>query len=126
MISFEQDVAHAVDVLGDMLTNSKYEAFNVEREKSTIWQELLSTNDDDYETLMEQVYFNVWRDHKMGLPILGEIENIYKITREMIVDYHQRMYFGENMVICASGCVNHQQICDLAEQYFGRLQKNSN
>ena len=43
----------------------------------------------------------------MGLPILGEIDNIYKITREMIVDYHQRMYFGENMVICASGCVEH-------------------
>ena len=74
---------------------------------------------------MEQVYYNIWRGHKMSLPILGEIENIYAITRDMIVDYHQRMYFGENMIICASGCVEHEQICDLAEQHFGRLQRNS-
>ena len=43
----------------------------------------------------------------------------------MIVDYHQRMYFGENMIICASGCVEHNQIVDLAEQHFGKLQRNS-
>ena len=64
-------MSFAIDILGDMLCNSKYEHFNVQREKSTIWQELQATNDDDYETLMEQVYFNIWRDHKMGLPILG-------------------------------------------------------
>ena len=56
---------------------------------------------------MENVYYNVYRSHMMGLPILGEIDNIHKITRDMIVEYHQRMYFGENMVMVGTGNVNH-------------------
>ena len=56
---------------------------------------------------MENVYFNVYRDHMMGLPILGIIENIYKISRDMIVEFHNRMYFGENLTIIGTGNVEH-------------------
>jgi predicted Zn-dependent peptidase len=88
MLAFKSDVPHAVDVLGDMLCNSQYQRYHVELEKETIWQELQATNDDSFETLMENVYFNVYRNHMMGLPILGEIDNIHKINRDMIVSYH--------------------------------------
>jgi predicted Zn-dependent peptidase len=64
---------------------------------------------------MEAVYLNTYKDHMMGLPILGEVDNIHKITREMIVEFHQRMYFGENMVIVGTGNVNHNELVDLAE-----------
>ena len=40
MLSFKNDVAHSVDVLGDMLCNSKYDHYHVEVEKDTIYQEL--------------------------------------------------------------------------------------
>lgn len=81
MLCFKNDVAHSVDILGDMLCNSKYDHYHVEVEKDTIFQELHATNNDHFETLMENVYFNVYRDHMMGLPILGEIENIGRINR---------------------------------------------
>ena len=29
------------------------------------------------ETLMENVYYNIFREHMMGQPILGDIDNIY-------------------------------------------------
>jgi len=115
MLTFKNDVHQGVDSLGDMLCNSKYQAYHVQLEKDTIWAELQATNDDNFETLMENVYSNVYQRHMMGLPILGEIKNIRKITREMIVDFHQRMYFGENMTIIGTGSVDHQQLVDLAE-----------
>lgn len=90
-----------------MLTNSSYLDYHVQMEKDTIWQELQATNDDTFETLMENVYFNVYRDHMMGLPILGIIENIYKISRDMIVEFHNRMYYGENLVIVGTGNIEH-------------------
>lgn len=40
------------------------------------------------ETLMEMVYFNIYKNHMIGQPILGDIDNIYKINREMVVDFH--------------------------------------
>jgi predicted Zn-dependent peptidase len=108
-------VSHAVSILGDMLTNSSYLDYHVQMEKDTIWQELQATNDDTFETLMENVYFNVYRDHMMGLPILGIIENIYKISRDMIVEFHNRMYYGENLIIVGTGNIEHQQLVDLSE-----------
>lgn len=108
-------MSHAVSILGDMLTNSSYLDYHVQMEKDTIWQELQATNDDTFETLMENVYFNVYRDHMMGLPILGIIENIYKISRDMIVEFHNRMYYGENLIIVGTGNIEHQQLVDLSE-----------
>ena len=66
-----------------------------------------ATNDDTFETLMENVYFNVYRDHMMGLPILGVIDNIYEISRDMIVEFHKRMYYGENLMVIGTGNIDH-------------------
>ena len=88
-----------------MLCNSIYDAYHVEYEKDTIWQELEAVNQDPKETLMENVYFNIFREHMMGQPILGDIDNIRQITREMIIDFHKRNYFGENIVIVGSGAI---------------------
>ena len=64
---------------------------------------------------MENVYFNVFKDHMMGQPILGDIDNIREITRDMVTDFHQRNYFGENMVVVGAGNIDHQMLVDLVE-----------
>jgi predicted Zn-dependent peptidase len=43
---------------------------------------------------MEGVYLNTYKDHMMGQPILGDIDNIYKIERDMVVDFHKTNYYG--------------------------------
>lgn len=65
-LSFPDGLNQSVEILGDMLSNSVYDNFHLEMEKDTIWQELEATNQDPKETLMENVYFNVFRDHMMG------------------------------------------------------------
>jgi len=115
----------AMDVLSDMLTNSLYNNHQIEVERDTILQELEETNKDYLETLMENVYFNIYKNHMMGLPILGEIDNINSITRDMIVEFHQTHYYGNNMVIVGTGNVNHDEIVDMAEEKFGKVRKES-
>lgn len=74
---------------------------------------------------MENVYYNIFREHMMGQPILGDIDNIYSITRDMVVDFHATNYFGENMVIVGTGKIQHQQLVDLSEQHFGTVQRKA-
>lgn len=64
---------------------------------------------------MENVYFNIYKDHMMGMPILGDINNVYSMTRDLVVDFRETNYYGENMVIAGTGKVNHQQLVELAE-----------
>lgn len=107
-LSFKNNVAKSVEIMGDMLCNSNYDNYHIEMEKDTIWQELEATNNDHMETLMENVYYNIFREHMMGQPILGDIDNIYQIKRDMVVDFHKTNYFGENIVIVGTGAINHQ------------------
>ena len=74
---------------------------------------------------MENVYFNVFREHMMGQPILGDIDNIRQINRDMVVDFHSTNYFGENMVIVGTGDVNHDTLVDLCEQHFSRVPRKA-
>jgi mitochondrial-processing peptidase subunit beta len=57
---------------------------------------------------MEQVYSNIFKDHQMGMPILGDIDNIYQINRNMVTDFHETNYFGDNIVVAGTGAINHQ------------------
>lgn len=118
---FNKDIPKAVEVLGDMITNSRFDRQAIEQERETITQELEETNKDYFETLMENVYFNIYREHMMGQPILGDLDNIKSITQEQILDYYQWNYFGKNLVVVATGNVKHDQIVDLAEQHFGKI-----
>lgn len=61
----------------------------------------------------------------MGQPILGDIDNIRSINRDMVVDFHATNYFGENMVIVGTGAIEHQQLVDLAEKYFSNVPRKS-
>lgn len=121
---FNQHQEKAMEVLSDMVTNSQYNKHHIEIERETISQELEETNKDFFETLMEYAYYNLYRNHMMGRPILGEIDNINSITRDMIVEFHHNNYYGDNMVVVATGNINHDDIVDMSEKYLGKVSKS--
>lgn len=52
----------------------------------------------------------------IGLPILGLVDNINKINRDMIIDFHQNNYYGENLIISAAGGAEHDLVCEIVEK----------
>jgi processing peptidase subunit beta len=122
---FKKNVKNAVDILGDMLLNSLYRTSDLEAEKGTILQELEEVNKDPMEVLLENVYFAAYRDHMMGQPILGARENICSVTRDMVTNFHQANYIGENMIIVGTGDVEHKELVDLVKHHFANCHKIS-
>ena len=118
---FNKDTAKAVEVLGDMISNSKFDKQAIELERETITQELEETNKDFFETLMENVYFNIYREHMMGQPILGDLDNIKSINQDTVLDFYHRNYYGKNMVVVATGNVRHEDIVDMVEKNFSKI-----
>jgi predicted Zn-dependent peptidase len=55
---------------------------------------------------------------------LGDIRNMETITREMIEEYHNRNYVGENIYVVASGDINHDEFVGAVENSF-RVPKSS-
>lgn len=111
----------ALDVLSDMVQNSKFEREEIEREKGVIIQELKMYEDrpDMYvDDLLEEVIFS--KTDELGRLIIGEEEILKKITREEILDYREKFYFPENRLITVSGNINEEDIKDKIEKYFNK------
>lgn len=63
-----------------MLQNARYHPNDIKAEESTILAELEEVNKNFEETLLENAYFNSFRDHMLGQPILGSRENISNVN----------------------------------------------
>ncbi|KRW98652.1 Metalloenzyme, LuxS/M16 peptidase-like protein [Pseudocohnilembus persalinus] len=122
---FKNKIEHGIEILGDILGNSLYTEQAVISERDTIYRELLETSKQQMETTVEISHRGTYKDHQMGLPILGKINNIFSITRENVVEYHKNNYFGENIMIVAAGNHNHEQLCDYVNKYFGNFPQKS-
>ena len=57
--AFKQNVPEALEILGDMLLNSTYENSYLMTERNTIYAELLETQKEQMEALVEHAHFNV-------------------------------------------------------------------
>jgi mitochondrial-processing peptidase subunit beta len=62
----------------------------------------------------------------LGQPVLGIRENIANITEEHIREFHSNNFVGSRIVVVGAGNINHEELVQLTEQNFGKLQAESN
>ncbi len=121
MTCFRQNVQNAVSILGDIMQNPSLSREQIDEEKDTITTELEESNKETQETIMEGLHFNCFRDHMIGQPILGDIDNINNITQDMVREYHANNYVGKNMVVVGTGGVNHKEFAEMVANEFGTM-----
>lgn len=93
----------ALDVLSDILFNSKFVAAEIEREKGVIIEELNMYLDNPLiyiEDLFEECLYG---DTPAGRDTIGTKQTILKINRQQILDYVNRQYSSDKMIISLAG-----------------------
>lgn len=119
-----QDTALAIDVLADILQNSRFDADELEREKHVVLQELGAATDTPDDVVFDRFTETAFRHQPVGRSILGTRDTIASFTSDMIRAYVDREYSGERMVIAATGAVDHDEIVRMAEQRFSTDRKS--
>jgi predicted Zn-dependent peptidase len=93
----------ALDVLVDMLRNSKFESEEIEREKGVIVEEMNMYYDTPRD-FIGGVYDNLlYGDQPLGWDIIGKKETVRAATRETFLGYVNRWYKPERMVVGLGG-----------------------
>ncbi|GJE57882.1 M16 family metallopeptidase [Methylobacterium thuringiense] len=116
-----EDVGVALDVLGDILTRSTFEAGELAREKGVILQEYAAVEDTPDDVVYDAFVETAFPDQPIGRPILGRPETITSFSREGIEAFIAREYVPERMVLAAAGAVSHDEIVAAGERLFGDL-----
>ncbi|KAJ5581737.1 hypothetical protein N7535_000357 [Penicillium sp. DV-2018c] len=119
--AFNNDVPKAVDILADILQNSKLEASAIERERDVILREQEEVDKQLEEVVFDHLHATAYQAQPLGRTILGPKENIQTITRENLTDYIKTNYTADRMVLVGAGGIPHEQLVRLAEEHFGSL-----
>ncbi|WP_232631621.1 M16 family metallopeptidase [Methylobacterium sp. Leaf118] len=116
-----EDTGVALDVLGDILTRSVFDAGELAREKGVILQEYAAVEDTPDDVVYDAFIETAFPDQPIGRPILGRPETIERFDQAAIEAYIAREYVPERMVLAAAGAVEHAAIVEAAERHFGGL-----
>jgi len=119
--SFNSDVPNTVDILSDILQNSKLEQSAIERERDVILREQEEVDKQLEEVVFDHLHATAFMNQPLGRTILGPKENIQSIKRDDLSNYIKTNYTADRMVLVGAGGVPHQQLVDLAEKYFGNV-----
>ncbi|MCI4677779.1 insulinase family protein [Rhodoblastus acidophilus] len=116
-----EDCGLALDVLADILTESLFDAGELEREKDVILQEIAALQDAPDEWVMDLFNAAAFPGQPIGRAILGTPETVAGFNRDAIRAYLQRHYAPRSVVVAAAGAVDHAQARDEAERLFAGL-----
>ena len=101
-----------LDVLFDIVTNSKLDPEDVERERAVILEELKMYQDqpqDNVQNLFEEL---MWPGHPLGRDIAGTQESVSHLTRDDILEYADAHYRLPNVVIGAAGALDEGNVLE--------------
>ncbi len=104
----------AIDVLADMLLNSKLDATDLEKERGVIIEEINMTLDNPSNWVHLLAAGLIWPDHPLGRDQAGSKESVAGMTRTMIQDYIHRHYQPSNAVLAVAGHIDHEQAAEEA------------
>ncbi len=116
-----EDVGLAVDVLGDILTNSLFDPGELAREKNVILQEFASVEDSPDDVVTDAFMEVAFAGQAIGRPILGRPDTIERFDAGMIRAFMARQYGPDRMVLAAAGAIDHDRLVEAAEAALGGL-----
>ncbi|HDK7169434.1 TPA: insulinase family protein [Clostridium botulinum] len=116
----------ALEVLSDMLFNSKFKEEDIEKEKGVVIEEISMTEDSPEDVLSDLHCKAIWGDDSISYPILGTLETVKSFKRSDIVDYINKYYIPENSVISICGNFDINKLEKLINKYFGNWSSGEN
>ena len=116
----------AMDIICDIIMNSKLSSEDIELEKGVIKEEIAMYQDSPEDVCLDTYYENIWRGSPLANNILGTVENVEGITREKLLAHMEKFYVPERMIVTVSGNFNEESVLQICESYFGEMENTGN
>jgi predicted Zn-dependent peptidase len=116
----DDDLALAVDVLGDMVTSSTITEDDVEAEREVILDELAMHDDDPDDVVSNLFAEKAWGSSPLGRPIAGTQSSVGALTPARIRRYYTARYTADKTVVAVAGNVDHLAVVRMVREAFSR------
>ncbi|TET17734.1 MAG: insulinase family protein [Dehalococcoidia bacterium] len=109
----------ALDLLGDMLRNSKFDPVDMENERKVIVEELnmcMDSPQSRVDMLIDEV---IWPAQPLGRDVAGSKETVAAIDHNMLLGYLSTHYLPSNTVVGVAGDISHNEVVDAVMSVLG-------
>jgi predicted Zn-dependent peptidase len=113
------DMSLAIDILADILTDSKFDPQELEREQHVILQEIGAAHDTPDDAVFDRFTETAFRHQAIGRSILGTPETVQSFTSYQLHRFLERQYGADRMVVVAAGGVGHDEFVREVESRLG-------
>jgi predicted Zn-dependent peptidase len=113
----------ALDVLSDILHNSRFDKSDIEIEKKTILEENRMYKDLPSRYVRELYDKLLYGRQPLGFSILGEEKILRRVSRKDILNYWGKNFVSTNTIISIAGNVNVEKVQALTNKYFGKTRR---
>ena len=116
----------AMDVLSDLVLHPVFDAGDIAKERGVILEEIKMDQDNpDY--LVHEIFTqSFWKDHALGLPILGTRDTVKKFERPVVNRFYGHHFAPGNLIVSAAGNLDHNHFVELVEKYFAQVKPAKN
>lgn len=109
----------SIDILSDMLLNSKFDENEILKEKSVVCEEISMYEDSPEDLVYDSLSKTIFHKHSLGYPILGTYDSIESLKREDILKFMESNYTSDNIVISVAGSFEEEHLTNELNKKFG-------
>ncbi|KAI7855628.1 Metalloenzyme, LuxS/M16 peptidase-like protein [Circinella umbellata] len=120
---FSQDLERVVSLFSDVVLNPSITPDEVDEQRMTAMYEIEEIWSKPEMILPEIMHTVAYQGNTLGNPLLCPPENLETMSSDLIKGYMKDWYRPERIVIAACG-TEHDQVVQLANKYFGHLDKS--
>ena len=114
----------ALDVISDMLLNSRFSEEEIKRERGTIIEELNMYLDSPTMQISNLFENLLYKNQPLGYDEIGNRKTISSVIKKDFVNYYKKYYTGQNIVIAIAGNFKKKELKNKIKKYFNPLNKN--
>jgi predicted Zn-dependent peptidase len=110
----------ALDVLSDLLLNSRFDTKDIEKERQVIIEEINMNLDIPQQRVDMLIDELLWPEQPLGREVTGYKETVSSLTREQLLNYLARRYMPNNTVLSIAGNIQHEEAMTQIRPLFDR------
>lgn len=113
-----------IELLADMMRPA-LPPEEYETERKVILEEIAMSGDSFDHEVWDCLHETCFGDHPLSHEILGELERIAEMPRDVLIDYHRRRYAPNNVTLVAAGAIVPEEVFAAAGRYCEHWERSS-
>ena len=113
LFSGANSFAENITYLLDYVQSPYFTDENVEKEKGIIEQEINMYSDEPFFKIYDGIIYNTFINHPIKYSIAGNVEDVYKITKEDLYNCYNTFYHPSNMFLVITGNIDPKETINI-------------